>query len=74
MLFLSVPQEARALLHLAEEKGEDPEPMAAYLADATIAEARAVVREVYRIRPDLKEAEWYEDFLAAHRALRKARA
>jgi hypothetical protein len=67
MLLTEVDTEARALLHLAEELGEDPEPTAEKWAEATVAEVKAVVRKVFALRPDLKGSEWYEDFTSAHR-------
>ena len=70
MLLTEVTNEARALLHLAEEKGLDPEQVAEWWVEATLAEAKAVVRKVYALRPDVKGSEWYEDFLSAHRAVR----
>lgn len=66
MLDLDLTSEARALYCYAEEQGQDPEPTAEMWADATVKEAAAVVREVYRLYPKVKGAEWYEDFLYAH--------
>lgn len=71
MLLTEVTNEARSLMFLAEEQGEDPEPTAAQWSEATLAEAKAVVRAVYKMRPALKKVEWYEDFLSAHRWGRK---
>ncbi len=67
MLLLEVKQEARALIYLAEEQGEDPEAVALQFAEATQSEVHLVIREVYRIQPALKQVEWYEDFRSAHR-------
>jgi hypothetical protein len=71
MLDLSLYFEARALIQYAEVDGDDPEPTAALWVEATMAEARSVVAEVIRIRPDLEGSEWYEDFLSAHRYIRR---
>lgn len=72
MLLTEVTTEARALIHLAEDLGDDPEPTAQQWAEATVAEVKAVIRTVYRLRPEVKGSEWYEDFASAHRALRKS--
>jgi hypothetical protein len=66
MLDLDTRSEARALIQYAEVDGADPEPTALEWKAATKAEVRAVVREVFKIRPELKGSEWYEDFLYAH--------
>lgn len=65
MLLLEPIHEARALVYLAEERGEDPEYVAAMFAEATIKEVKEVVRLAQQ-RGLSTESEWAEDFTSAH--------
>lgn len=71
MLDLDIRSEARALLQYAEVDGMDPEPAAALWLNATMAEAMSVVHEAKRIQPAIEGSEWYGDFLAAHKWMRR---
>jgi hypothetical protein len=66
MLHTSLPTEARALVHLAEEIGVDPERAALYWHEATAVEAAQVVRYAQRVGLS-SDSEWAGDFLSAHR-------
>ena len=70
-MLVDIITSAHALVHLAEERGDDPEPVAAQFVDCTVAEVRQIVRRAYRLGLS-REAEWAGDFVAAHRSLRKA--
>lgn len=71
MLDLSIHHEAHALLQYAEVDGADPEPTAVLWADATMAEAMTVVHHAKMLRPEVEGSEWYDDFISAHRYIRR---
>jgi hypothetical protein len=70
MLDLEPRLEGRALLQY-EFDGEDPEVVAAHWIDATMAEVRLVVHHALTIEPNLSGSEWLDDFVAAHKWLRR---
>lgn len=70
MLDLTPINEARALLAHVDD-GEDPEPTAALWLDATEAEVRLVVHHALIMRPSEEGAEWWGDFISAHRYMRR---
>jgi len=70
MLLTHTDNEARALVHLAEVEGMDPEAAAVQWIEATIAEVRAVVTLAHDFGLS-RESEWAGDFISAHRYMRK---
>jgi hypothetical protein len=70
MLLTDITTEARALIQYAEVDGADPEATAVLWIEATLSEARAVVREAQK-RGLSTTSEWAGDFLSAHRWFRE---
>lgn len=69
MLLTDIDCEARSLVHLAEELGEDPEAAAEQWAEATLAEVRRVIARAHQFGLS-RESEWAEDFRSAHKWIR----
>lgn len=62
-----VTQAARAIAYAAEVEGVDPEQEALLFPDLSVAQARLAVREAQARYGLSTQAEWAEDFLAAHK-------
>jgi hypothetical protein len=66
---LELRSAARAIAYAAEVEGMDPEPCALLYPDLTPFEARRAVEVAITFFGLSAEAEWAEDFLAAHARL-----